>query len=171
MRHVRKIVLALAACCMAAATLLAQDPIPSRNGTIEDLQGLPPDKNLAAGAFATMPIVLDASALPEARHLAAVSGQIALKRDTRYTLAIRYRASGKSILTVGVQWDDPDRPDGLAGMDDLRAAFPATSDTALRVFTFQSDPKLPQTRILLKAWGGMRAEIESILLVEGWYVD
>ena len=162
--------LAVAMAVAVCLPIFAEPPISKRDGTLKDMVALKPEANLMRGAFQT-PVALDASKLDRVEFALVRSKPIALRPGARYTLAVRYKAQGSGMVSAGVEWVGEKKPAGLTGVDDLRAAFPAAPEGALRALTFQADPKLGSVRILLKAWGGMKAEVQDITLVEGWYAD
>lgn len=144
---------------------------PARDGTLADIGRLGAAADLARGAFGSGVISLDGSGLGKAGFVSRRSEPIRLKAGARYTLVVRYRSHGDGMLSAGVQWQDGRRPAGLVEVDDLRTALPAASDWREGSLTFLADPELRRTRILLKAYGGSRLEVERVALVEGWYAD
>ncbi len=144
---------------------------PARDGTLADLGRLGAAADLGRGAFGPGLIVLDGNGLGKAEFVSRRSEPIRLRAGARYTLLVRYRSQGDGMLSAGVQWQDRKRPAGLVEVDDLRTALPAASDWREGSFTFLADRELTQARILLKAYGGSRLEVERVTLVEGWYAD
>ncbi|NLF19411.1 MAG: hypothetical protein GX595_19455 [Lentisphaerae bacterium] len=144
---------------------------PARDGTLADLGRLGAAADRVRGAFGAGVVALDGNGLGKAEFVSRRSEPIRLKAGARYTLLVRYRSQGDGMLSAGVQWQDGERPAGLVEVDDLRAALPASSDWREGSLTFLADRELTRARILLKAYGGSRLEVERVTMVEGWYAD
>lgn len=142
-----------------------------KDGTLDDLRQMMAADTLATGVFGDLPLSLDASELERANYHSRSSAVIELQPETRYTLAVLHRATGRSIVTAGVKWLIPEQPAGLVDVEDHRVRWPASDDWVLRVLTFASDHEHTTGRIILKAFGGMKLDVTAVALVEGWYAD
>ncbi len=155
------ILLSFAAACWAAGA------VKSLNAFVK----LDETKNLARRAFPSGVIRIDASKLGKGEHYSKLSEWLDLKPNTRYTLGVVYRASGPSLVSAGVKWRIKGQPIGLVEQEDYYACWPAASEWTLKTLTFTSDPVYAKTRIILKAYGGMKLEVKAVKLAEGWYVN
>lgn len=172
MRHLTRLPIGMISLILIlGGGLQAEPPVSRLDGSPADLSKLPADADLAAGAFEMETLVLDATQLPRTEYTGTRSRTLQVEPDRRYTLGIRFRAKGKGLLSVGIQWHDPSRPPGLVEAADLKAIFTERDAGRLRVLTFRSDPELSRVQILLKAYGGIACDITDIKLVEGWYAD
>lgn len=171
MGHCSKGVMAVAAICVVLFGSALVTAAGEKAGTLKDLAKLAKDKNLAAGCFDKAEISIDASKLEKTNHYSKYSKWFDLKPKGSYTLAVVYRAGGPSLVSAGVKWRVAGQPMGLVDREDHYACWPEAADWTLKTLTFTADPEYVKTQIILKAYGGMKAEFKAIKLVEGWYAD
>jgi len=158
-----------AAAVFCAATLCAYGA--EKAGSLADFQKLDEAKNIAKASFDKLPIVIDAAKLAKTNHYSSYSAWFDLKPKANYTLGVVCRATGPSLVSAGVKWLIKGQPLGLVDREDHYACWPQAEEWTLRVLTFTTDPEFTRTQIILKAYGGMKVELKSIKLVEGWYTD
>ena len=140
-------------------------------GTLQDFAKLDKSKNLAAACFDKAEITVDASKLEKTNHYSKYSKWLDLKPNGNYTLGVVYRAAGPTLVSAGVKWQVAGQPLGLVDREDHYACWPEAADWTLKTLTFTADPEYAKTQIVLKAYGGMKAEFKAVRLVEGWYTD
>jgi len=157
------------AICLAFAVRGASSA--GKQGTTQDFAKLPDSANVAKGTFAKPLTAKDATKLDKHNHYSVYSKWFDIKPDANYTLGVVYRATGPSLVSAGVKWLVKGQPMGLVDREDHYACWPESKEWKLATLTFTSDPEYTRAQIILKVYGGMKAELKSVRLVEGWYSD
>jgi len=115
-------------------------------------------------------VEIDASKLPKRfSHKSRYSKWFDLEPNANYTIGVVYKATGKTIVSLGVKWKVEGQATGLVDREDHYCCWPEAKDWTLKTFTFTSDPEWTKTQIILKSYHGTTAAFKDLKLVEGWY--